>query len=187
MTLSFLKTLPQKSALQASLLVTLTLMVLIASAGSHADSGSRQHAEEHADEHAEHVSELDGMRAVHGWTNATHSGVAHVYVELENTTDKTFTLTGAHADVADEAMLAGFRLVNGEPRHEPIEAMPLDPSSTLVLSPNGLSILLDGLSGPLIEGEHFELYLETDAGTLDVHVAVESVNARQHGHAGHAH
>lgn len=184
MALFFLDTLPPKRALQASLLMTLALMALPGSAGSHPDSGSGQHAEEHA---GEHVSVLDGLRAVHGWTNATRNHVAHVYVEIENTTEKTLTVTGAHTDVADEATLAGFRLVDGEPRHEPIEAMPLDPSSALVLSPNGLSILLEGLSGPLIEGEHFNLHLETDAGTLDIHVVVESANARQHSHAGHAH
>lgn len=186
-----------------SLLLIMGLMVLPAFAGGHGEDGTDPHDEQHADEHSDHdddshdddkheeetrhVSELIHLRALHAWTNATRDRDAHVYVELENTGSETITLTGAHAELAQTAQLTGFRLVDGEPQHAPIETMPLDPSSTLVLSPNGLSIQLEGLSSALVEGEHFDVHLDTDVGRLTLHVEVESASARQHGHAGHNH
>lgn len=189
-----------------SLLMIAGLMAVTAFAGGHEQGDTDYHDEQHADDHgqddshdhgshdddkhddeASHVSELANLRALHAWTNATRDRDAHVYVELENIGTETITLTGAHAELAQTARLTGFRLVDGEPQHAPIEAMPLDPSSTLVLSPNGLSIQLKGLSSALVEGEHFDVHLDTDVGRLTLHVEVESASARQHGHAGHNH
>jgi len=179
-----------------SLLLVIGMMTLPAFANGHEKGDTEQHDEPHADDHghddshddgASHISELENLRALHAWANATRGRNAHVYVELENTGTDTITLTGAHADIAQTAQLTGFRLVNGEPQHEPIKVMPLDPSSTLVLSPNGLSIQLEGLSTTLEEGEHFDVHLDTNAGSLELHVEVESASARQHSHAGHAH
>ncbi|MGM0616434.1 MAG: copper chaperone PCu(A)C, partial [Pseudomonadota bacterium] len=152
----------------ASLLLVAGLMAVTAFAGGHEQGDTDHHDEQHADDHdshdddkhddeASHVSELANLRALHAWTNATRDRGAHVYVELENTGTDTITLTGAHAEIAQTAQLTGFRLVDGEPQHELIEAMPLDPSSTLLLSPNGLSIQLEGLSKALKEGEHFDV------------------------------
>ncbi|NOG31452.1 copper chaperone PCu(A)C [Halomonas sp. TBZ9] len=185
----------------ASLLLVAGLMAVTAFAGGHEQGDTDHHDEQHADDHgqddshdddkhddeASHVSELDNLRALHAWTNATRDRDAHIYVELENTGTQTITLTGAYAEIAQTAQLTGFRLVDGEPQYAPIEAMPLDPSSTLVLSPNGLSIQLEGLSKALKEGEHFDVHLDTNAGRLALHVEVESASARQHSHAGHAH
>ena len=190
----------------ASLLLVAGLMAVTAFAGGHEQGDTDHHDEQHADDHgqdddhdhdshdddkhddeASHVSELANLRALHAWTNATRDRGAHVYVELENTGTDTITLTGAHAEIAQTAQLTGFRLVDGEPQHELIEAMPLDPSSTLLLSPNGLSIQLEGLTKALKEGEHFDVHLDTDAGRLELHVEIESASARQHSHAGHAH
>ncbi|XGA79493.1 copper chaperone PCu(A)C [Halomonas sp. CH40] len=179
-----------------SLLLVAGLMAVTAFAGGHEQGDTDHHDEQHADDHghddshdddAKHVSELANLRALHAWTNATRDRDAHIYVELENTGTDTIILTGAHAEIAQTAQLTGFRLVDGEPQHAPIEAMPLDPSSTLVLSPNGLSIQLEGLSKALEEGEHFDVHLDTDAGRLELDVEVESASARQHSHAGHAH
>lgn len=174
------------AAIATGLLLVAGMMALPAYAGGQNDTDHHD-SESHDNDNAKHVSALNELRALHAWTNATRDRDVHVYVELENTGTEAIMLTGAHADMAQTAQLTGFRLVNGEPQHEPIEAMPLDPSSTLMLSPNGLSIMLGGLSRALEEGEHFELYLDTDAGTLELHVEVESANARQHGHAGHSH
>lgn len=186
---TYMKAIPLK-IIATSLLLVIGLMALSAYAGSHDEQHADEHGHNDNDRHndeANHVSELEGLRALHGWTNATRDANAHVYVELENTGSETITLTGAHAGIAESALLTGFRLAGGEPQHEPIAAMPLDPASTLVLSPNGLSILLNGLTASLAEGDDFLLHLDTDAGRLDVHVKVESANARQHSHAGHAH
>ena len=186
------------AAIATGLLLLTGLMALPVFAGNHDEGDTGHYDEQHVDKHghddkgshndeARHVSELEGLRALHAWTNATRDRNSHVYVELENIGTNTITLTGAHTDIAQTAQLTGFRLRDGEPYYEPIEAMPLDPSSTLVLSPNGLSIQLEGLSSALEEGEHFDVYLDTDVGRLALHVEVESASARQHGHAGHNH
>ena len=186
------------AAIATGLLLLTGLMALSVFAGNHDEGDTGHYDEQHADKHghddkgshndeARHVSELEDLRALHAWTNATRDRNSHVYVELENIGTGNITLTGAHTDIAQTAQLTGFRLRDGEPYYEPIEAMPLDPASTLMLSPNGLSIMLGGLSKALEEGEQFDLHLDTNVGTLELHVEVESANARQHSHAGHAH
>lgn len=55
------------------------------------------------------------------------------------------------------------------------------------LAPNGLAIRLEGLAAPLEEGETVDVTFTFDTGAVEVHVAVEDADARQHSHAGHQH
>lgn len=139
------------------------------------------------DDHDDHLTELDGLRAVHAWTRATSGGEALVFAELENLSTDEVLVEGAETAIAAGAELVGFELVDGEPAYTPLPPVPMAPGRELHLEPDGLAIRLTGLLRDLAEGDEFEMHLETSVGELELHVAVENENATQHSHAGHSH
>ncbi|WP_308917263.1 copper chaperone PCu(A)C [Jannaschia sp. LMIT008] len=138
------------------------------------------------DGHDDHLAELDGLRAVHAWTRATDATETLIFVEIQNEGEVAVTLEGAHADGLD-ATLVGFRLQDGSPVYEPVDAVPVAPGRELHLEPDGLAIRLTGLSTPLAEGEEMEMELVTSLGEIEIHVEVEAADAIAHSHAGHNH
>lgn len=152
-------------------------------------NGHDDHAGHDHDDHENdsHLSELAGFRVIHGWTNATTQNGTLVFMDLENTRSETIVLTGAEADIAAQATLVGFRLVDGEPAYETLPSVPLAAGRKMALAPNGLAIELTGLSRDLHAGDHFDIELHTSLGHVEVHIDVEPAGATQHSHAGHAH
>lgn len=138
-------------------------------------------------DHDHHLTERAGLRALHAWTPATSADTAMVYVEFENTGTETITLTGAATDVAETAALVGFELKGGEAAYTVLPPMPIAPGREMRLAPEGMSIRLSGLARDLVEGDEFEMHIDTSVGDIDLHVSVEAPDARQHGHAGHGH
>lgn len=179
--------------IRAAFLALLMLLAPAAVAQDHDDRddhNEEQHEHEHDDhdhEDSDHVAELNGVRAIHAWTRATSGRTALVFVELENGTAGTVTLLGGEAGNAEMVTLVGFQLVDGEPTYVPLSEMPVGAEREVVLAPNGLALELAGLTGPLVEGEHFEMEIEFDIGHLPVVVEIESASATQHSHAGHNH
>lgn len=141
-------------------------------------------AEDHDDHH---VSELNGVRAVHAWTRATGGDTALVFVDIENGSDAIVLIEGGHSEDAATVELVGFRLKDGEPVYEPVGSVPVGPGNEMQLAPERLALRLSGLRQPLAEGGEFELEIVLDIGEIDVHVAVEAADATQHSHAGHSH
>jgi periplasmic copper chaperone A len=141
-------------------------------------------AEDHDDHH---VSELNGVRAVHAWTRATGGNIALVFVDIENGSDAIVLIEGGHSEIAGTVELVGFRLKDGNPAYEPVGSVPVGPGKEMQLAPERLALRLTGLTQPLAEGGEFELEIVFDIGEIDVHVAVEAVDATQHSHAGHNH
>ena len=74
--------------------------------------------EDHADEDADHLAELEGLRLLHAWTNATDGDTAQVYVTIENMGDAEVYLTGAATGIAEAA-----RLVHSNATHGPWHAV----------------------------------------------------------------
>jgi len=142
-------------------------------------------ADEHAHDH--HVSELDGVRAVHAWTRATNADTALVFVEIENGSAETVLLEGAESAAAASAELVGFQMQDGEPGYVALPKMPIAAGRELVLEPEGLALRLTGLRAPLVRGDEVEVELAFDIGHMDVDVAIEAENATRHSHAGHVH
>ncbi|WP_417580409.1 copper chaperone PCu(A)C [Pelagibacterium sp.] len=163
-----------------ALFVSFTLLAspAIAQDGHRAD-------DEH--EHDEHVAEASGIRAIHAWANATDASTALVYVEIENGSDTTVTLIGAETEIAANAEIVGLENTSGELRYTAIPALPIPAGAGMVFAPNGLAIALSGLSGALVQGDHFDLELEFEDIHLDLEVEIESASATQHSHAGHNH
>lgn len=145
-------------------------------------------AQEDADDH---VAEAGGLRVVHAWTPATDGDEALVYMEVENGSDATATLTGGAAEAAGTVELVGFALVDGEESWTPLPGVPVAPGDHLDLEPGVLALRVLGLDGALAQGDEIEMKVTFEAEgaqvPLAVHVAVEAEDATQHGHAGHAH
>lgn len=154
----------------------------------HAHEDEHGHGEEaHAEDNSEHVSEAAWVRIVHGWTRATTGDEALVFAEIENTSGGEITLTGASTAIAEDAVLVGFQMKDGELGYVPLPGVPLSSGREMKLAPNGLAIRLEGLDQPLEEGHTVDVTLSFDAGEVEVHVAVEDSDASQHSHAGHQH
>lgn len=143
--------------------------------------------EDHADEDADHLAELEGLRLLHAWTNATDGDTTQVYVTIENMGDAEVYLTGAATGIAEAARLVAQPMeADGDP--EQIGTLPLPAGSEMDLEPGGVFIELTGLTETLVEGGEFEVIVTLDPlGEVEVHVSVEAEDARQHSHAGHAH
>lgn len=158
-----------------------------------ADAGhSHDHGHDAAQAHDDqgsdsHLSEIAGLRVVHGWTNATRQDSILIFMDLENKGSEPVVLTGAETDIAAQAKLVGFRLVDGITVYETLPSVPLAAGRNMVLAPNGLAIELTGLSGHLHAGDYFDIELHTSLGHVEVHIDVEPAGAVQHSHAGHAH
>lgn len=166
--------------IRACLIVLALLATTIMAQGTYA------HGEAHQD-YDDHVVEADGVRATHAWTNATTGSTALVYVELENISESAVTLTGAETELAASAQLVGLENTGGELVYTVIPQMPVAAGSKMVLSPNGLAIRLEGLTAPLVHGEHFHIEIALGDVHLDTAVEIESATATQHSHAGHQH
>ncbi|MEM1128900.1 MAG: copper chaperone PCu(A)C [Pseudomonadota bacterium] len=164
--------------------------------GEHHDGHHDEHHGEHGelfterptdDPYDRHLSDMEGMRALHAWTTATTGHDALIYVELTNTGEEELTIDAVKTGIAESASLVGFQLVDGKETYVPIAQMPIQPGRTMMLEPGALAIELEGLQAPLVEGQEFDVTLVTNLGPLDLHVAIEPAGATAHSHAGHAH
>jgi periplasmic copper chaperone A len=134
-----------------------------------------------------HVSETEGLRAIHAWTRATSGNEALVFLEIENTSSETTTLSGAETDIAASVEITGFQMIDGKPVYVPLPAMPIQPGKELHFEPEALALRLNGLKVPLNEGGEFGLELEFGHRHLEIHVEIENAHATGHSHAGHTH
>ncbi|WP_316858913.1 copper chaperone PCu(A)C [uncultured Cohaesibacter sp.] len=160
--------------------------VALAASHEHED-----HDHAHPD-HSGHVSEADGMRAVHAWTRASHKGDnALVFVTLQNRSHHLFTIKGGHSGKAKSVELVGFMMKDGNDLYVPIAEMPIKAGQEMELAPKSLALRLNDLKDDLHKGESFEMGLDfvKDGKAVDIHVNVEvgASNATRHSHAGHMH
>ncbi len=157
----------------------------------HDDHGHDDHG--HDDDHGNagtdtaHAFSANGVKVTHPWVNATRGREALIYLELENTGTTSVSLLGAEVPFATEATLVGFAMQGGEGTYQPLPFVPVQPGRELELAPQGLAILATGLTKDLVEGGSVKATLLTSAGAVDLLIAVEAAEARQHSHAGHAH
>ncbi|MEL6168002.1 MAG: copper chaperone PCu(A)C [Pseudomonadota bacterium] len=140
------------------------------------------------DDHDDHLSEADGVRIIHAWTNATSEGEARVFLEIENTGTSDIMLTGGDTEIADTVTVMGTTFSSKGTGATEIGTFPIPAGSEMALTPDGLFLMLSGLETTLAEGEEFEMHVELDPlGEIEIHVDVEAADATQHSHAGHAH
>jgi len=134
-----------------------------------------------------HLSELEGLRVLHAWTAATDGGAARIFMEIENTGDETAHLTGAMADIGGRVTIFATP-PTGDAAPIAVDTVEIYAGTDYDLTPDGLFLELADLAAPLAEGDAFEMEIDFgDLGQVEVHVAVEEADARQHSHAGHSH
>jgi copper(I)-binding protein len=135
----------------------------------------------------DHVYAIGGLEVLHPWAPAIDRGSALLFMELHNEGDAPVNLIGARLPDGPMGQLVGFSMKAGQMGYDPLPPIPVAPGKHLDLTPDGLAILFEGLTAPLIDGQHWEVVLQTSAGDLKMEVAVEPKGSRQHGHVGHSH
>jgi len=163
-----------------ALAALLPALPLVASEGDH------DHDHDHDDAH--HLAVIGDVEILHAWTNAGTGAEARVYMEIANEGDSAVTLTGGHAEIAEAVALMGASIDAGSTDLVAVPEAEIKAGGEIDLTPDGLFLHLTGLSAPLIEGEEFEMMLDiAPLGEVEIHVAIEAEDARQHSHAGHSH
>lgn len=139
-----------------------------------------------AQDHAHEVS-AGAITLVHPWARAAKAGAdTLVFMEIvnEGAADK---LESASTAAAASVSIVGATLSDGEASYQDVGAVDI-PAGDFDLDPNGLGLLLTGLTQDLEQGGDFELTVHfATAGDVTVHVEIEAADATQHSHAGHSH
>lgn len=126
--------------LRVAILAALAPLVAFGQDHDHGEPHEASHAHgdvDAADEFPEHLAAGAGLRALHGWTRATRSSKALVFVELSNISDGVVRLTGAESPIASKAELVGFQLVDGAQTWEAIGPIDLEANASVTLAPFG--------------------------------------------------
>ncbi|TJZ89406.1 copper chaperone PCu(A)C [Paracoccus gahaiensis] len=140
-----------------------------------------------AEDGHDHLAEADGLRILHAWTPATAGPDALIYMEIENGSDRTLTLSGARTEGGQAARLVGFAYADGVETWQPLPDMPIAAGQDLDLTPRGLALQMSGLNDPLARGDTLPIEVMFGDLHLDVGVEVEAEDASAHSHAGHSH
>jgi periplasmic copper chaperone A len=113
------------------------------------------------------------------WTRqAPGSDVAAVYLTLRNPTTKPITIVGVESSVAAHAMIHESKMVNGQSQMRPHEQLLVPPGQTVKLEPEGLHVMLHGLTQPVAVGQSVPLVLLlADGSKVQVKALVRPLNA----------
>ncbi|MEN5084525.1 copper chaperone PCu(A)C [Bosea sp. TWI1241] len=129
------------------------------------------------------------LKIGHPWTRATPAGakVAGGYLSVRNTGADADRLVGATSEIAGRVEVHEMAVKDGVMTMRPLnDGLPVKAGETVELKPGGLHIMFLDLKRQLKEGEKVKGQLRFEkAGTVDVDFAVQSVGAREGGHAGH--
>jgi len=121
-----------------------------------------------------------GVTVVHPWARATPGGakVGGVYFEMTSAPGHADRLIGARTPAAQAAELHNHVVQDGIVKMRRVEAIALDPGTSIVLKPGGYHIMLVNLAHPLKEGDLLKLTLLFEkAGELDLEATIEGVGA----------
>ena len=147
---------------------------------------SHDHAEDaHDGEDEEHLSEVAGLRLLHGWVAATDRPPARIFFEIDNERETAVTLVGASSDLGDLQLMGAPILAGGDP--QPLDPLPIPAGSEFELTPDAVYLELDGFEAPLVEGDHVDLVVLFEGEEIELHVEVLDAGATSHPHAGHNH
>jgi len=118
--------------------------------------------------------------ATDAWVRATPgSDVAAAYLTLRNTGKKAVTVIGVDCSDASMAMIHETTVKGGISRMRPHEQLIVPPGATVKLEPEGLHIMLHGVTKPLAPGASVPLVLRLSDGTsVQVAAAVRPLNAQ---------
>jgi periplasmic copper chaperone A len=107
------------------------------------------------------------------------SEVAAVYLTLRNPGPKSISIVGIESPLASHAMIHETRTEGGQSRMRPHEQLAIPPGQTVKLEPDGLHIMLHGLTRTMKIGQSVPLeLLLADGGKVHVAALVRPLNAQ---------
>ena len=109
------------------------------------------------------------------WSRTTPPGVTVgvAYFTLKNDTGKSDRLLKISSPVAAKVQIHRTEIQDGMARMREVAVLHVDANQTVEFAPNGMHVMLMGLSKPLVEGQKFELeFLFEVAGPRKIQVAV---------------
>jgi len=128
---------------------------------------------------AQHAADSP-LLATDAWVRVTPgTDVAAAYLTLRNVSKKTVTVVGIDSSAASMAMIHETTVEGGVSRMRPHEQLVIPPGRTMKLEPEGLHVMLHGLTHPLVPGASVPLVLRLADGTsLQVVAPVRPLNAQ---------
>jgi periplasmic copper chaperone A len=117
---------------------------------------------QHSVAQVQSVESRGGNLIVSGaWSRATPPGstVGVVYFSITNKGSKADRLVALRAPVASRVEFHETRTVNGVVQMKPVDSVECPPGATVLASPNGLHVMLLGLTRPLAAGTSFSVTL----------------------------
>ena len=117
----------------------------------------------------------DGLTVTNAWSRTTPPGVTVgvVYFTLKNDTGKSDRLLKISSPIAAKVQVHRTEIQDGMARMREVAVLHVDANQTVEFAPNGMHVMLMGLSKPLVEGQKFELeFLFEVAGPRKIQVAV---------------
>jgi periplasmic copper chaperone A len=126
------------------------------------------------------LAQHSDLVATDAWVRATPgSDVAAAYLTLHNEGKKAVTLVGVDCSLAAMAMIHETTVKGGIARMRPHEQLVIPPGATVKLEPEGLHIMLHGVTKPLAPGAAVPLVLRLSDGTsVQVLAPVRPLNAQ---------
>jgi len=120
------------------------------------------------------------LLATDAWVRVTPgSDVAAAYLILRNTGRKAVTVIGVDCSDASMAMIHETTVKGGISRMRPHQQLIVPPGATVKLEPEGLHIMLHGVTKPLAPGASVPLVLRLSDGTsVQVVATVRPLNAQ---------
>ncbi len=118
----------------------------------------------------------------HIWARATAAGAttAAVYVPLKNNGTEPDKLIGASTALADQVTIHEMLMNNGVMKMVEHDSIVLDPGKIVSLQPGGLHLMVTGLKQQIKQGDMFPLTLRFEkAGSINVEVKIEAINAME--------
>jgi copper(I)-binding protein len=113
-----------------------------------------------------------GIEVRGAWIRATPPGAptAAGYLTIINHGPTTDRLMGGQTGVAQSVQVHEMSMAGGMMRMRPVPGgLAIGASATVKLAPNGDHLMLIGLKGPLVAGQHVKVMLDfTRAGTVTV-------------------
>lgn len=132
---------------------------------------------------AAHMVKTGGLVIDGVWARATAASAraGAAYLTVINTGAVADRLVGAETDAAGRVDLHTHSVVDGIAMMRPVDGgIPLPPGDTVVLRPGGLHVMLMGLTGPLVQGEKFDLRLRFEhAPAVTVTVGIAAPGASE--------
>ncbi|HEY4213084.1 MAG TPA: copper chaperone PCu(A)C [Steroidobacteraceae bacterium] len=108
------------------------------------------------------------------WIRVTPgSDVASVYLTLVNPGKKPITIVSVESPVAGHAMVHETRIEGGIARMRPVDRITVAPGKTVVFQPEGLHIMLHGVTQKLAVGQSVPLVLQfSDGASMHLNATV---------------